>query len=314
MNEAKKPDYLDHDWTALVKDRQKKWAEMMKEYEARGIRKIPLWADGNAPAAHLKGFVPGLVLYPPQEGEKRGLLVICPGGGFAFKSSNEGKEIAEFFYGKGLNVAILDYAVNGSDAGAMGPKSDPATLRAACEDARRAIRLLRAHADDWGIRPDKIGIGGFSAGGMVTSLLLTHYDGGDPEHADPVERVICRPDATFQMYGSFRNSPGAKGQGGTGLGFDFAAAHRSAETDYILHLPVDVPPMFLAQTDADYPGNILDMGRAYLERGVPFEVHLFHGGPHGGGLYDGKHEDAPDFHHTAHWAQLAAEWFGMQGF
>ena len=313
MSETKKPDYLDSDWGALIADRQGKWADMLKEYEDRGIKKIPLWENSDYPVPHLKGFVPGLILYPPHEGEKRGTLIICPGGGFAFKSSNEGKEIAEFFYGKGLNVAILDYAVKDTVSGVTGPGLDPATFRAACEDAKRAVRLLRYHAKEWGILPDQIGIGGFSAGGMVTSLLLIHFDVGDPKSVDPVERVSCRPDATFQMYGSFRNSPGVGGQG-VGLGFDYAAVRRSAETDFILHLPMDVPPMFLAQTDADYPGNVLDMGKAYLERGVPFEVHLFHGGPHGGGLYDGKHEDAPAFPHTAHWAELAAEWFVMQGF
>ncbi len=314
MDEKKKPDYLDFDWTALIADRQKKWAGMLKEYEERGIKKIPLWENRDYPVPHVEGFVPGLVLYPPHKGKKRGILIICPGGGFAFKSSNEGKEIAEYFYEKGMNVAILDYAVNGPEGGDAGPKSDPSTLRAACEDARRAIRLLRYHAEEWGILPDKIGIGGFSAGGMVTSLLLTHYDNGDPKSTDPVEQVSCRPDATFQMYGSFRNSPGVGAAAQGGLGFEFAPVQKAAETDFILHLPVDLPPMFMAQTDADYPGNILDMGRAYLDRGVPFEVHLFHGGPHGGGLYDGKHEDAPDFPHTAHWAKLAAEWFVMQDF
>lgn len=312
MSEQHKPDYLDLDWSALIADRFEKWENMLTEYEARGVKKIPLWENQNYPVPHVEGFVPGLVLYPVHE-EKRGMLVICAGGGFMFKSSNEAKEIADYFYEKGLNVAILDYAVKDPKCAGTTLSINPDVMKTACEDAKRAIRLLRYHADEWNICADKIGIGGFSAGGIITSLLLTHYDNGNSEHADPVERVSCRPDATFQMYGSFRNILDTSG-GGLGLGFDFSAKHKTAETDVVLNLPLDLPPMFMAQTDSDDPVNLLDMGRAYYERGIPFEVHLFHGGPHGGGLYDGKHEDSPLFPHTAHWAELAAEWFAQQGF
>ena len=314
MGEQRNSDYLDEDWGALVANRSKKWEGMLREFERRGMKKLPLWEKQEYPVVHPKNFEPGLIVYPSHKGEKRGMLIICPGGGFAFKSSNEGKEVAEYFYEKGLNVAILDYAVGGQIQGSTGPVSDQDILKAACEDAKRAVRLVRYYADTWNIRKDKIGIGGFSAGGMVTSQLLLHFDRGNARHEDPIEQVSCRPDATFQMYGSFRNNPAFTSQVSSGLGFDFSAVHKVSETDVILRLPLDIPPMYMAQTDEDNPVSILDMGRAYYERGVPFEIHLFHGGPHGCALFDGKHENSPYFPHTAHWAELASEWFVMQGF
>lgn len=72
--------------------------------------------------------------------------------------------------------------------------------------------------------------------------------------------------------------------------------------------------MYMAQTDSDNPHYVLDMAKAYADRGIPFEVHLFKGGPHGGGLFDGEHEDSPQFPHTAHWAELAVEWFMLYEF
>lgn len=106
------------------------------------------------------GFTSRLALKPVHEGKRRGIFIVCAGGAFLFKSSNEAKPVAEYFYRAGINVAILDYHVDP----AKQKDSDKLDVRiSAGEDGLAAIRYLRLHADELGICPDKIAIGGFSA-------------------------------------------------------------------------------------------------------------------------------------------------------
>ena len=62
------------------------------------------------------------------------------------------------------------------------------------------LRTVRAHAQSWGIDPNRIGIIGFSAGGHLASTAGTHFDSGDPQDADPVNRVSSRPDFVILIY------------------------------------------------------------------------------------------------------------------
>jgi len=308
MAEQKKPDYLDFDWTALIKDRHAKWETMWKELEAEGIVRTYLWRnEGEVPGWQPEAGqpIPSLAIWPVQK-EKRGIVIVCAGGGFMFKSANEARPIAEYFHKAGLNAAILDYRFR------------PYTAEDVREDAKRAIRYIKTFGEEMGIDPEHVAIGGFSAGGMVTSLAITGFDYGNPDAECPIERRSSRPDAAFQMYGSFRamptGLPGQEGPARSGLGFSYEKQNESAKADFIMNLPLDAPPMFMAQTDADDPHNVLLMGMAYADRGIPFEAHTFSGGPHGGGLYDGSDEDTPNFPHTSHWIRLAAEWFALRGF
>lgn len=313
MAEQKKPDYLDFDWTNLIKDRHAKWDKMWAELEAEGITRTYLWRSEEEVPGWISREenpeatqpIPSLAIWPVQPG-KRGIVIVCAGGGFMFKSSNEAKPIAEFFHKAGLNAAILDYRYR------------PYGLKDCQADAHRAIRFIKAFGEEMGIDPEHVAIGGFSAGGMVTSLAITGFDYGNPDAECPIERKSSRPDAAFQMYGSFRampsGRPGEAAPARNGLGFSYEAQNASAKNDFIMNLPLDAPPMFMAQTDADDPHNVLLFGMAYADRGIPFEAHTFSGGPHGGALYDGSDEDTPNFPHTAHWIELAAEWFKLRGF
>ncbi|NLS45742.1 MAG: alpha/beta hydrolase fold domain-containing protein [Firmicutes bacterium] len=118
-----------------------------------------------------------------------------------FKSFNEAKPVAEYFYGAGLNAAILDYRVN------------PHSRETGCDDGLRAVRFLRANADRFGIPSDKIAIGGFSAGGMVSAYTATRFDYGNPDANDPIERVSSRPDAALILYGAMSPASSAGGLG-----------------------------------------------------------------------------------------------------
>ena len=67
-------------------------------------------------------------------------------------------------------------------------------------DAQRAVRLVRHHAKEWNVDPDRIGILGFSAGGHLAASASTHFDEGNPEAVDAVDRQSSRPNASILCY------------------------------------------------------------------------------------------------------------------
>ena len=180
---------------SLTKERFESWEKMFDQLSARdGMEIVDLW-DGDCPGFDPeKGQKsPRLAVYPPHEGTPVGSLIICAGGAHMFKSYNEAMPVADYFYAKGFHTAILDYRVN------------PYTEEDSCNDGCRAIRYLRANAGKYNILPDHIAIGGFSAGGMLTGQVATHFDYGNPQADDPVEQVSSRPDAALELYGRLRS-------------------------------------------------------------------------------------------------------------
>ena len=116
-------------------------------------------------------------------------VIICPGGGYGgLVTGAEGHGIAAWLNSHGIAGVVLEYRL---------PAGRPfVPLR----DAQRAIRTVRLNAKDWGIDPGRIGIMGFSAGGHLASTAATHFDGGDPQASDAVDRVSCRPDFAILVY------------------------------------------------------------------------------------------------------------------
>jgi len=277
-----------------LRDRQ--WAKMWDEIISEGIQVYDLW-EGDAPNWNPEATVsqPRLALYPVKD-SNRGTFIICAGGGFMFKSFNEAKPVAEYFYEAGFNVAILDYRVS------------PHSHAICCSDGLRAVRYLRANAGKLGIPANKIAIGGFSAGGMLSAYTATRFDYGNPDASDPIERVSSRPDAALILYGAMSPASSAGS-----LGYDIKKQNETAQLDNVKNLRHDCPPFFIFQTHEDDPRCAMIFGHELADRGIPFEVHTFANGPHGGGLYNGK-DDTPDFPHTARWADLAVGWLEELGF
>jgi acetyl esterase/lipase len=294
-------------WAEAVRYRSADWAEMWAEFKAEGLEPVDLWEGSEPSIPHNNGFRGRLLILPVRKDAKRGIIIVCAGGAFKFKSAHEAKPVAEFFLKAGLNAAVLDYNVD--DSPALPEQTDRTVLLAACEDALRAVRYLRVHADELGFLPDKIAISGFSAGGMTSMLAATRYEPGDPASADALARVSSRPDAALLFYGAFSDSaiPGESG-------YDPARQRKIADTDCLKNLRTDGPPVFLFQTHADDPRCALAYAWEFARYGIPFEIHTFENGPHGGGLFDGKCMDAPLIPHTARWAGLAAEWLEGKGF
>ena len=139
---------------------------------------FPLWENG-APGAlgHEDEDIPTLTYYPAAWSSHA--VIVAPGGGYRGLAMNhEGRQVANWLNAAGVSAFVLKYR--------LGPRyHHPIELG----DAQRAIRLVRAHAAEYGVKPDRIGMMGFSAGGHLTSTAETHFDSGNPDAADPIDRV-----------------------------------------------------------------------------------------------------------------------------
>lgn len=129
-------------------------------------------------------------------------IVICPGGGYGgLVTGPEGHGIASWLNRHNITGVVLEYRL---PAG----RSYVPLL-----DAQRAIRTVRTNARAWDLDPARIGIMGFSAGGHLASTAGTHFDAGEADSADPVQRVSCRPDFMILVYPVI--SMGEKGHQGS---------------------------------------------------------------------------------------------------
>jgi acetyl esterase/lipase len=227
-------------------------------------------------------------------------VVVCPGGGYgALAMDHEGRQIAEYLNGLGISAFVLKYR--------LGPRyRHPAPLN----DAQRAIRTVRARAQEFGLSSERVGIWGFSAGGHLASTAGTHFDAGKPESADPVERVSSRPDFLVLAYPviTFTTEYVHKGSRRNLLGdTPDEALVRSLSNE--LQVTPQTPPTFLFHTDEDTgvpPENSVLFYLALRKARVPAELHVYRKGRHGVGL-------APSDPVLSTWSARLADWFRTQG-
>jgi len=143
-------------------------------------------------------------------------IVVAPGGGNTqLVVGGEGIDTAEWLNSLGVHAFIERYRLRpySSDGDALA-------------DTERSIRMVRAHAKEWGVDPKKVGIMGFSAGGEQAAWATLKYDNGDPNSADPVERESSRPDFVVLVYPGWRRMD-------------------------VSNVPKDAPPAFLVSAGAD---------------------------------------------------------------
>lgn len=241
-----------------------------------------------------------LVCYTPDPANASGAaMIICPGGGYVVHAEHESEPVAQWLVSLGMTAFVLYYR--------LAPQyAHPAML----EDAARAMRFVRVHADEWHIDPTRIGMLGFSAGGHLTSLLATHHDAGNSTADDAVERVSCRPDLTILIYPVITLQPP--------YGHDWCrecligqtpSAELVAKLSSHLHVKTDTPPSFLVHTADDQVRceNSLFMAQALSQAQVPFELHLYERGGHGYGL-------APNDPIVGTWPTRCAAWLQQHRF
>lgn len=239
-----------------------------------------LWPDGAPGALGTEASDrPSLTVYSPEADKANGTaVVVCPGGGYGhLATGHEGHEIGEWFKARGIAAFVLRYRI--------APRyRHPAPI----SDAQRAIRLVRARAAEWNVKPNRIGIMGFSAGGHLASTAGTHFDDGQPDAPDPIDRQSCRPDFLILCYPVVSlNSPFTHvGSRQNLLGNDpdpQLVASLSNETQ----VGPRTPPTFLFHTNEDAPvppENSVAFYLALRKAKVPAELHIYERGPHGVGL------------------------------
>ena len=186
-------------------------------------------------------------------------VVVFPGGGYRdVWIDKEGHDVARWLNLFGVTAIVVKYRT--APIPAQEDVRDKVLLDTLA-DAKRAMRLVRHHAREWGIDPDRVGTIGFSAGGHLILRLVAQADGGKPDAADPAERWSSRPDFSVLIYPAV--PPDLSGLG------------------------PDAGPMFIVNGSQDTltkPQGALRLCLALLEAGVPAELHLFRQGEHGFGL------------------------------
>ena len=249
---------------------------------------VPLWPQG-APGSESRAAEPEkveganvcnihnptLTPYVPEAGKATGTgVIICPGGGHSkLCLGHEGYALAEWFRERGIAAFVLKYRL-AREKGSTYTIQDHAMA-----DARRALRLIRSRAADWQVKPDRLGILGFSAGGELAAFAAMKSDPGQKDAADPIERESCRPDFQALIY------PGTSG---------------------LFSAEKGMPPLFIAAGYSDRPDISEGMATLYLKykaAGVKAEMHLYANAGHGFGY---KPDAKPSA--AARWPQRLVEW------
>lgn len=255
-------------------------AAFAQQNQNQDIRTIVLWEKGAPGAQGTEDRdIPTITVYPAYGSQRTGAAVIvAPGGGYTGLAANhEGRQVANYFNALGVSAFVLKYR--------LGPRyRHPIELG----DAQRAIRTVRARAQEFGVQPDRIGMIGFSAGGHLTSTAGTHFDAGNPEAPDPIDRVSCRPDFLVLGYPviSF-TAPYTHVGSRTALLGENPDPKLVEDLSNELRVTAQTPPTFLFHTSADtgVPAeNSISFYLALKKAGVPAEMHIFEKGPHGVGL------------------------------
>jgi len=261
-----------------------------------------LWPKG-APGAVGDGELdkPTLWIYQPDESLRNGAsIVVCPGGGYGgIAIDHEGHQVAKWLIENGVTAFILTYR-----------KAPEYHHPAPMQDAQRAIRTVRARAQEWKIEPDRIGVLGFSAGGHLASTAATHFDAGDRNAADPIERVSCRPDFAVLIYPviSFTTEYTHAGSRKNLLG-ENPDPELVKKFSNELQVTPETPPTFLVHTSGDtgVPAeNSVLFYLAMRKAGVPAEMHIFEKGQHGFGL-------GPNDPVLSQWPKLCIAWMKGRG-
>jgi len=263
------------------------------------MEKLKLW-NGDIPGydAGISDFVPTITPFLLSGSEKRGAVIVFPGGGYYIKAGHEGEPVARWLNSIGIHSFVLDYRVH--------PYKYPCPLL----DAQRAVRLVRYHAKEWNIDPDKVGILGFSAGGHLAATAGTHYDAGDPDAEDPIDRLSSKPDAMVLCYPVISMKRYCHLGSRQGLLGDDPSAELIDLMSNEDQVTPDTCPAFLWHTaEDDYVPveNSIMFAKALAANKVPFELHVFPRGHHGKGLA----EDMPEL---AVWTELCATWLKGLGF
>lgn len=273
-----------------------------------GIERVKLYPEGVPAPGVVEGedknndpTAPTIDIHlPPKDMATGTAVVVLPGGGYGnLAMDHEGKQIGEFFNEHGIAAFVTRYR--------HAPRyRHPIPM----QDAQRAIRYVRANAEKFGIKPDRIGVMGFSAGGHLASTVSTRFEAGKKGAQDPLDRVSSRPDFAILCYPviSFTTAAAHSGSRRNLLGEEpDAKLVESLSSE--LQVTDKTPPTFLFHTNEDTgvpPENSVLYYIALRQHKVPAEMHIFTPGKHGVGL-------APGHEQLEVWPTLLINWMKGMG-
>ncbi len=237
----------------------------------------------------------------PEKGTANGTAMsYFPGGGYGGLSMDkEGYRVAKAFNKFGVTAFVVKYRLPSDDImidKTIGP----------LQDAQQAVLMVRKHAAEWGIKPDKIGIIGFSAGGHLASTEGTHFD---KLVIDDKDNISVRPDIMVLLYPVITFGPLAH------VGSRENLIGKTPSNDLLTlysnekQITANTPPTMLVHaTDDDVVPvqNTLMFYEALLNSKVKAEMHIFEAGGHGFGLNNPKSKDK--------WIDWCKNWLDENGF
>ena len=208
-------------------------------------------------------------------------IIVAPGGAYArIVLDKEGKEIADWLRPLGITVFLMTYRLPAE--GHLDGQDVP------LQDGQRAVRLVRSHAAEWGLDPDRIGFMGFSAAGHLGASLLAGYERDSYKPRDETDKVSARPSFTVLGYPV--------------VSMETGVTHEESRTNLIGKSPSGAlierysadkqiakgaPETFIFAADDDPavpPENSIRLYLGLKRAGVPAEMHLYKEGGHGFGI------------------------------
>lgn len=229
----------------------------------------------------VKGAItnPTMTVFPaPGQTKPAPAVIICPGGGYnGVCADHEGNQIAKWLNTIGITGAVLTYRC-------------PANRDGALQDVERAIRIVRSHAKDWNLDPERIGVAGFSAGGHLSARVSNNYQTPAYPAVDAIDSVSCKPNFAILVY------PGYLDVDGKGI-----------DVSPELCVSAKTPPTLIVHTedDREFVTGSKVYHRALDAAQVPNQFLLFKTGGHGYGLH-GKGD-------VSVWPERAADWLKTIG-
>ncbi len=259
---------------------------------AASYTSIPLWPNGAPGSAARRNEVevehdywvrnihqPSLIAFPAAPAHRNGAtVVVIPGGGHKLLVwTNEGTKVATALNRMGVTAFVLKYRLANEPGSSYSVDGD------AADDARRALRWVRAHAVEYGIDPTRVGAMGFSAGGELVSLIADNPEPAGRPVIDAIDRQSARPDFQVLVF------PGPHGIPATAI--------------------ATAPPAFLVAGSLDpcCAAPTVTLYEQLRRAGVSVELHMYADSGHAFNL------DESDRISILHWPDRLNDWLADGG-
>ncbi|WP_299462121.1 alpha/beta hydrolase [uncultured Gimesia sp.] len=245
--------------------------------------------DENPPATRVKDITrPQLQVFQPAADKRNGAAVlIFPGGGYNYVvMDKEGSEAAEWLNELGITAFVVHYRTKQKTPSGQKSAMLPAFSERPLQDGQRALSLVRKRAAEWGVKPDRIGVIGFSAGGQAAALVTTRFDERSYQSIDATDEVSCRPDFSLLIY------PWRLVDDKTGTLNEVFTVSKATPPTFLVH----------AHNDGATPLSSILFYTALKNNGVGSELHIYETGGHGYGMRPVENSNVDT------WTDRAEDW------